>query len=84
MLTAREASRSTMFAKKLTFLCPWISLFTLLLAISPRCYAEDHLGEDLDEKIAFVSGQQQSMLFAPISANHSTGYIVYCPCMGKL
>ena len=74
-----------MFAKKnLTFFCPWISLFISLFAISPRCYAEDNLGEDLDEKIAFVSGQQQSMLFAPISANNSTGYIVYCPCMGKL
>ncbi|XP_020616507.1 GDP-fucose protein O-fucosyltransferase 1-like [Orbicella faveolata] len=73
-----------MFAKKnLTFFCPWISLFISLLAISPRCHAEDHLGEDLDEKIAFVAGQQQPMSFAPASANHSTGYIVYCPCMGR-
>ena len=70
--------------QNLTFFCEWILLFIPLLVISPRCYAEDHLGEDLDEKIAFVPGQQQPISFAPTAANHSTGYIVYCPCMGKL
>lgn len=65
------------------FLCSWITLFIPLLAILPICNAQEHVGEDLDENIAFdVPGQQQPISFAPL--DHSTGYIVYCPCMGKL
>jgi len=70
--------------QNLTFFCPWVSLCISLLVTLPRSYAEDHLVEDLDEKIAFVPGQQQPMSFAPISSNYSMGFIVYCPCMGKL
>lgn len=71
-----------MYAReKLAYLCSCISIFILLLGILPCCDAKDHVGEDLDEKIAFdMPGQQQPISFAP----HSTGYIVYCPCMGKL
>lgn len=68
--------------QKLAYLCPWISIFIPLLGILPFCDAKIHAGEDLDEKIAFdVPGQQQPISFAP---QISMGYIVYCPCMGKL
>ena len=44
--------------------------------------AEEKVGENLDAKIAFdVPGIQQPISFA--SGDHSTGFIVYCPCMGK-
>ena len=75
-----------MFTKqKLAYLCFWISTFIPLLGIVPFCDAKDRVGEDLDEKIAFdVPGQQKPISVAPLPTDHSTGYIVYCPCMGKV
>ena len=66
----------------LAFLCPWFSLFIPYLVILDTSKAEENIGENLDEQIAFdVPGKQQPISFA--SSDHSTGYIVYCPCMGK-
>ena len=64
------------------FFCPWLSLFIPYLAILDTCSAEKKVGENLDAKIAFdVPGTQQPISFA--TSDHSTGFIVYCPCMGK-
>jgi len=66
----------------LTFFCTWLSLFVQYLAILDTCNAEENIGENLDAKIAFdFPGTQQPISFA--SSDHSTGYIVYCPCMGR-
>ena len=66
----------------LAFFCTWLSLFVQYLAILDTCNAEENIGENLDAKIAFdFPGTQQPISFA--SSDHSTGYIVYCPCMGK-
>lgn len=64
----------------------WTFLFFPLLGILSISSAQGHVGEDLDEKIAFdVPGQQQPISFAPSTTDHSgTGYVVYCPCMGEL
>lgn len=52
-----------------------VSYLSVLVTISGK--------ENLDEQIAFdVAGSQQPISFS--SNDQSTGYIVYCPCMGKL
>ena len=66
----------------LPFLGLWLAIFISYLAILDTSYAEKNIGENLDEQIAFdVPGQQQPISFS--FNDHSTGYIVYCPCMGK-
>ena len=66
----------------LAFLGLWFAIFISYLAILDTSYAEENIGENLDEQIAFdVPGQQQPISFS--LNDHSTGYIVYCPCMGK-
>ncbi|XP_022783767.1 GDP-fucose protein O-fucosyltransferase 1-like [Stylophora pistillata] len=63
----------------------WIPLFFPLLGILSISWAQNQVSEDIDEKIAFdLPGQQQPISFAPSTTDHlSTGYIVYCPCMGR-
>lgn len=63
----------------------WIPLFIPLLGIFSISCAQNHVGEDLDAKIAFdLPGQQPPISFAQSTTDHpGTGYIVYCPCMGK-
>ena len=55
-----------------------VSYLSVLVTISGK--------ENLDEQIAFdVAGSQQPISFSSNDPNdQSTGYIVYCPCMGKL
>lgn len=51
-----------------------VSYLSVLVTISGK--------ENLDEQIAFdVAGSQQPISFS--SNDQSTGYIVYCPCMGR-
>lgn len=66
-----------------TVFCPWLPLLIQYLVTLDTCNAEENIGENLDAKIAFdVPGTQQPISFA--SSDHSTGFVMYCPCMGKL
>ena len=59
------------------------SLFALVLFSYLSVLVTISGKEHLDEQIAFdVAGSQQPISFS--SNDQSTGYIVYCPCMGKL